>query len=412
MGGLARLGWVVVLGVIVVLLVFLLMAAWKGGQVAPEIAARFSAEEIGQAAGLARIRYLTLTAGIMIQLAFWGFLFFSGWGKTLSLFFEAWGGGRYFLALALFFLFLFICSRLLHFPLQLYGDFYLEKAYGLGVQGFSSWLRDYFTATAISLVLSLGALLGLYVFIARWPAHWWLPASAAALGLTVLFTALGPLLYDPLFHRFEPLEDRQLKERLVLLAGRAGLEVDEVLVMDASTKTNRVNAYFTGIGRTKRVVLYDNLVNDFSREEVASVLAHELAHWKRSHLVKGIAAGSLAAAAFFHISAVLLRSMVETPPLFLESVRDPAGIVVLVLVVTLGSFLVIPARNYLSRGFEREADRLALELTENTEAQAHVMEQLSRRNLSNLNPHPFIVWFFYSHPPAAERIRFAENFEG
>ncbi len=406
------MGWAAVLGLTVGLLALLLLAAMRGGEVAPEISARFSPKEIERAASLSQVRFLVALLGAFLQFFFWGFLFFSGWGGKWAGFFVGPGDEGDFLRLALFFLSLFLFSRLMHFPLRLYGGYYLEKAYGLGVQRFSSWLRDYLLSGGISLILSLGGLLGLYVFISWWPAGWWLPATLAALALTILFSALGPLLYDPLFHRFTPLEDRQLKERLVSLAGRAGITVDEVLVMDASAKTKKVNAYFTGVGQTRRIVLYDNLVNDFSRDEVETVLAHELAHWKKRHLLKGMAGGVLAAAAVFYVAGVQLRSQVGRPPLFLEGAADPAGAVLLLLVFVLSSFLLLPARSYISRRAEREADRLALKLSGKPATQARLMEQLARRNLSDLNPHPFIVWFYYSHPPIGERIRFAERFGG
>lgn len=298
-----------------------------------------------------------------------------------------------------FVLLLLIILAVLTFPVDYYRGFVVEHRFGLSTQTFAAWFADYTKAGAVSLVFSAIPLIALYALTVYYPERWWIIGGVLFTLFMIAATYLSPLIIDPLFHRFEPLKDTGMRSQIETMAGMAGIEVDEVLVADASKRTTKVNAYFTGIGKTKRIVIYDNLLTRFSSEEALAVIAHEIGHWRHAHIPKNILMGAIGA----FLTLFVFNFVVTATGLYADIRILPLAL----LFFSLVSFLSLPLNNAVSRHFERQADLETLRLTEDPSHQVALFENLARANLAGVEPHPYVRFMLYSHPPLIERIRAA-----
>lgn len=288
----------------------------------------------------------------------------------------------------------------------------LQTHWGLTQQSLTDRLLDLHIAWPLDLVMSAMMLAGLYLLLQWFPRRWWLVAWLVVTPLGILYVYLLPVAIEPLFNTFTPLSQTPWKGQepnLRALVAKGGVEVGDILVMDASRRSTHTNAYFTGFGSTQRIVLFDNLLKQHNPPEVESIVAHELGHWLHHHIVKGMILGSLGVLlGLLAMSRILIWALGRSP-LELRSISDPAGVPFFVLLVWIGSWLARPLENGVSRYFERQADEMSLKLA----GRPHVFKEAEKRlaldNLSNLAPHPLTVWMYYSHPPAVERIRMAEE---
>lgn len=302
---------------------------------------------------------------------------------------------------------LVVVLELASLPLGYLRGFWLEHQFGLSTQSFSLWVEDRLKWFVLTAAVAVPALVLLRVGMARFPSRWWLPAGAVFGSFLVVVTLVSPLIIDPLFHRFKPLEDRQLESAIVDMAERAGIRVKGVLVMDASTRTTRANAYFTGIGPTKRIVLYDNLLRDLERDEAEVVVAHEIAHWKYGHIIKGIALAAAGGFAFFALFCWMGGGGATS---FAGAQAHPLSVFCrLLLLAALLGLMVMPVENWVSRRFEMAADKMAIELSGNPDAHIRLEKKLSISNLSDVDPHPFVKAVLFTHPPVIERIALGEK---
>lgn len=318
--------------------------------------------------------------------------------------------GRVWLTILVFGLIVGLLYYVVTFPLSLYSDFLREHAFGLSNQTFASWAWDYTKGALISTGITLPLLMLLYSLI-RWdPARWYVPTWVATVAVMALMTELSPILIDPLFHAFRPVQDPALVERIRTLTDRAGLRVGPILEMDASRKTKKTNAYFTGLGRTRRVVLYDTLIATSTPEEVELVLAHELGHWRRYHIWKGIALGAASMLAALWLIARLLNAAADSGRFGFIHPADVVSLPLLLLSLLALDVATMPIQAAISRAFEREADLESLRLTNNPDAFITSEVKLARTNLSDIEPPRAIVWFSYTHPPVLERIAMAEAY--
>jgi STE24 endopeptidase len=229
--------------------------------------------------------------------------------------------------------------------------------------------------------------------------------------VAVFFAFLHPLLIAPLFNRFVPLRETEhaaLLPRVLEMAREAGLPARDVLVMDASRQGRFTNAYFSGFGPSRRIVLYDTLLLRHTPDETLSILAHEIGHWQKDHIAKGMALGVLGAALGFFVLARLLEWATGRPPFLLRSAADPAGWPLVLLLSLLGGWIERPVGAAISRRFERQADAASLGLFGRPEVFIEAEKRLARDNVSDLAPSDPDVWLFWSHPPAVERIAMAE----
>lgn len=369
----------------------------------------FSEEEVARGKLYMRGRYALFFAGLGLKVAFLLLLTVTPASKALTRFASSLAFGKPWLAVIVYTLALLLLYTFLFLPLGAYRDLLRERAFGLSVQTLQGWLKDQLKGFLLSAVLLPPLVLLLYALIRRSPESWFLPAGLAASFLIVFFTAISPVLIEPIFHTFRPIQDEGLRARVTDLAGKAGLQGEKVLEMDASRRTRKLNAYISGLGRTKRVVLYDTLVKGSSPEEVELVLAHELGHWKHQHLWKGVGLASLFAFAGLFVGSLALRFSVQKG--LIQHPADLAGFPLLLLALFLFHVVTLPVQNAISRAFERQADRESLLLTENPEAFITSEVQLARSNLADLAPPRGLVLFLYTHPPVLERIRMAEAFQ-
>lgn len=304
-------------------------------------------------------------------------------------------------------------SWLARLPLSYLGSYRVERRYGLTTQAPRAWFAEQAKGLGIGLVLQTAFVSGAYAVIRRRPRDWWLVLAGATVPVAVTLGTLAPVLIAPLFNRFEPLRDRASADRVRALAERAGVPIADVYQMDMSRQTEKANAFFTGIGGTKRIVLGDTLLAGFSAEEVDGVVAHELGHQVHGDIWRFVALGSAlgfgGAYAVFRLAPPLVaRTAARTG---VRELGDVASLPLLTLIGTALGFVAAPIQGAFSRAVERRTDGFAMRLTGDGAAYARAMARLAAQNLADPDPPKAVVFLFGSHPPIAERIAAAEAFD-
>jgi STE24 endopeptidase len=292
-------------------------------------------------------------------------------------------------------------------PISYASGFRLEHRYGLSRQSLASWLADSLKWLGLWGVFITMVTAGYFALRRRFPRFGWLPLAAGLALAAVAATYIYPVVIDPLFNRYRPLKYAALRNDLVAMARAEGIFLESVLVMEASAKTARENAYFTGFGRTKRVVLWDNLLTNGSPAEVRQIFAHELGHWSRGHITRGLAL-SLAALPLGCWLVWSVHRKVSHKIGRLEGPDDPAGVPLVWLLLSLLLMVSQPLSNAVSRSFEREADRVSLDLTRDPKTFIESERRLTVTNLGWVDPPRVWHLLFGSHPSTMERIRMAE----
>lgn len=296
--------------------------------------------------------------------------------------------------------------KLLTLPLDWVRGYWLPRRFGLLHQPFGRWCWDRVKAGAIGGALALLALETVYGLL-RVSAWWWLWAALILFGGSLLLTVVVPVWIVPLFYRLVPLEDAALKDRLLELARRVGVAVIGVWVADQSRKSRTANAALTGLGRTRRILLFDTLIAEFPPDEIESVLAHELAHHVHGDLMRGLLVqGAVLVATFWTADRLLGMS---SSAFGFQGPADPAGLPLLALILLLLGLIATPLANGFSRRVERRADDFALATTKNPEAFISAMERLGRLNLAERRPNRLKEFFLYSHPSINRRIEMARR---
>jgi len=304
---------------------------------------------------------------------------------------------------------LLVLNEIAGLPLAFYSGFLLERRYGLSQEPLGRWLLDQAKSFAIGLVLSSICAAILYALIRLSPGGWWLPAGLVFALLIVGLTNLAPVLLLPLFYRVKPLEREALHARLLGLAERAGAKVLGAYEWGLSEKTRKANAALAGIGATRRILVSDTMLAEYSDEEIEVVLAHELAHHVHGDIWKGIVFESALILGGFYLASRALAAL--APVAGLRGVDDIAGLPLLVLSAGAVSLVMVPVAHAMSRAFERSADRFALTLTKNPAAFISAMKRLAAQNLAEEHPSKIVQLLFYSHPPVRERIAAAQLFK-
>lgn len=388
-----------------------------GPRVLPvEAAAHFDGGFLERAAAYARLKY-----------SFWAAATILKWGALAALI--AFGGGHSlaraasrpalrrrwwtaFFAMAL----LLAALALVGLPLSYASGYRVERAFDLSTQTSAQWALDWLKIQAFWIAVYSALAAGFLACLARWPRGGWLVAALGGGAVAVAGTFLAPRVIDPLFHDFTPLANEELEGQIVAVGGSAGLDIGRVVVMDASRRTRRLNAYVTGLGATRQVVLYDNLLDEAPRDELLLVVAHEIGHAAERHVRQGLlwALPGIAAGAWALSALARWRARREARPggrrrgPRLTDPGDPAGLPALWLATSILLLLSNPLSSALSRGMEAEADWIALELTRDAATFIAVEERLTRSNLSPVTPPGWIVRWFYSHPPVLDRIGMAK----
>lgn len=311
----------------------------------------------------------------------------------------------------LFLAFLFVIGlvgSILSFPISYYTGFYLEHKYNLSNQTLVKWIWENFKGMLVSLVIGIPILLTFYYVLNTFYSLWWLPFATLMFFISVVLSQIFPIIIFPIFYKITPIENEDLKERIKLLAGNAKLKIENVYKFDMSKNTKKANAAFTGLGKTKRIILGDTLLENYSLEEIETVIAHELGHFKKKHIIKNIVIGT--ASSFLTLFIIASLYQISLSWFGFESIAQIAALPLLALWSTLIGLVQSPLGNILSRKFEYEADEYAITETKNPGAFINTLEKLTDQNLGDKDPHPFVEWFFYSHPSIKNRIAAIKRF--
>ena len=352
-----------------------------------------------------RIRRWLGIADFAVGLAFLIVLLATRWSDSLRDLAYRMGFQTYLLSVFMYVVLLLGISKVLGLGLDYYG-FRLERGYKLSNQRFGSWLWDEAKGFLVGLVLGSIVVELLYFTIRQWPQNWWLLAWAAFMGLFILLAQLAPVVLFPIFYKFEPLEDEELKRRLIMLSQRAGTQVRGVYRWRLSEKSKKANAALTGLGNTRRIILADTLLDNYTPDEIEAVLAHELGHQVHRHILKSIFVQAAITFVGFWAANWTLHYAVDHH--MFEELSDFANLPLLALVSVVLSFLLMPALNAYSRYNERQADRYAFESIASIDPFVSSMNKLAEQNLAERTPSKWVELFFHSHPSISRRLAAAE----
>lgn len=363
----------------------------------PELLAYFSPRQIETGRAYSRALRIAFIGSFALQCGYLAWLLASGRGQALSQLIVKATAGRMLIASLLTFMLLWLSLKLLSLPSSFFSGFLWQQQWGFSTETASAWFMDYLKNAGLELALSAGGAFLLLLAIERLPRFWWLAAAAFVSVWIIAASYLWPVVVSPLFNRFTPAGDPAVIAMATRLADKAGLPVKEVLIMDASRRTTRGNAYFAGVGATRQIVLYDNLLHNYAVDEVEAVVAHELAHWRQNHIIKGILWGIAGNAIAWGVLFLMLRAALPGP------VPPPHVWLFILLFFYLGSFVTLPVQNLISRQMEREADAVGVMLTGNPDAAIRLQVSLAVKNHADVDP-PAYIRLFSSHPSAYERI--------
>ncbi|AHF06783.1 M48 family metallopeptidase [Desulfitobacterium metallireducens] len=327
-----------------------------------------------------------------------GWLIFSGRIRGLVRDAMKISGGREWVSILLIIIRTWFLLKLLSFPFSIYSQYFWQHQWGFSNQSLGAWILDDFKTSLLDVGLTVLGGMILFGLFRHWPRAWWAVGGSFFAAWLVFQSLLWPILVAPLFNHFSKVENLQIVNMVNELAERAGLNINQLLVMDASQRTTKANAYFTGVGSTQRIVLYDTLLKDYDLGEIKAVIAHEMAHWKYGHILKGLLLGILGSFLLWRLAFWVLNSM------FPSRKYSPEVWTILLFFLLIMSFLSNPLQNYVSRQMETEADILAVQLTKDVSSTVRLQSNLATRNLSDVSPPPFITWFSYTHPSAVTRI--------
>lgn len=305
----------------------------------------------------------------------------------------------------LFFGFPGLVTAMAELPFDYYHSFVIEDQYGFNTKTLKIWVLDLVKSFALVVILG-GILLSALFWLVRHSGNlWWLWAFVFFLGFQLLMTVLYPTVIAPIFNKFTPIEDPDLVRRIEEMAQREGLKVKGIYQMDASKRSRHTNAYFSGIGRAKRIVLFDSLIESHDADEIMAVLSHEIGHLKKNHIKKQLVLSSAVSIVLFYLAS----RMITWDPMFeafgFSVTPAYVGLFLVGILWEPVNFFLGPAGMALSRRFEREADLYSLEIMKESGPLVRALKKMAKDNLSNLEPHPLYVWLNASHPPLLERIR-------
>ncbi|MEA2433048.1 MAG: endopeptidase [Actinomycetota bacterium] len=372
------------------------------GDTDPSLGAQFTDAEIARHGTFRRGQYAGFALGLLLEIAIlivlargpvarvadWAERFPGGWLSTV-------------IVVALF---VGLVTWLSALPLRYVLGYANQHAWGLSNQALSSWMVDGVRSLVIGGVIAAISALAFFGAIRWQPRSWWVFGWIAFTILNAVLVLLWPVLIAPLFNKFTPLEDGPTRARVLQLADEAGVDLNEVYVVDASKRSNLENAYVAGLGGTKRMVLYDTLLSSGDQDETAFVVAHELGHEVEHHVLKGVLIATVGLLAGFAALAWLSHRDAIWAWAGASGVGDVRALPLLLVFVSLATLILLPAQNGVSRSFESRADEIALELTHDPDAAVKAFRRLAFKNLADLRPPRPLVWLLYSHPPIPDRI--------
>jgi len=292
-------------------------------------------------------------------------------------------------------------------PFDFYGSFIVEHKFGLSNQTFFKWVWERLKSTGLSIVIGVPVSLVFYFLIKSMGDKWWLYFAGFIFVISVFFARVAPVIIFPLFYKFTKLEDGEIKEKLEKILSDVNIKITGIFSFNMSKDTKKANAGFTGLGKSKRIILSDTLLEKFTPDEIAIVFAHEAGHYKHRHIVKNIMFSTVVIFASFYICSVLHSITIKS--MGFGNIYDLAALPALVFYLTLSGLIMMPVTNYISRKYEFQADEYAIRLTSDLDSFVSTMEKLAEINLADKEPHPVVEFFLYSHPSIKRRIEFARN---
>jgi STE24 endopeptidase len=359
----------------------------------------FTIEQIQTARAYNFVPRLLYIISFVIQVVALIWFVSSSKGTALARWLGERSGGNFWAGVLMYFMLLWLFLHLLKLPFNLYINYSWQHIWGFSTQSLGSWWQDYLKSAAIELFLSASGVLLFFYLLTHWPKFWWVIGGVFLAFWLVLQNLLWPVIIAPLFNSFVPVKDPAVIEIVTGLANKAGIQVKEVLVMDASQRTTMVNAYFTGLGKTKQIVIYDNLLHNYPLDKLSAILAHEIGHWQKGHIIKGLALGIIGNFLLWGLLVFFLRVFKQPDGSYL--LQAWAGLQLFMMLIL---FIINPLQSYLSREMEKQADLFALELTGDSKAAVSMQIDLTLKNKADISPPGFIVWFQYTHPPVLNRI--------
>jgi STE24 endopeptidase len=294
-------------------------------------------------------------------------------------------------------------------PFDYYHIFVIEEKYGFNTRTLKTWLLDLLKSLVVTVIIGTMILSLLLIMVTYAGSSWWIWAWLIFFFFQILLTVIYPTVIAPIFNRFTPLDQGDLRMKIEHLAKNEGLTLKGIFQMDAAKRSRHTNAYLSGLGKSKRIVLFDTLIEAHEDDEILAVLAHEMGHLKRNHIKKQLVIMGLSSVALFYLASLMVTWQTMYQSFGFYSMQAYVGLFLVVVLWEPVGFFLSPVAMVVSRRFEREADRHAFEVMKVAEPFILALKKMARDNLSNLRPHPLYVWFNYSHPPLLERIKTLQN---
>jgi STE24 endopeptidase len=347
-----------------------------------------------------RFGWFTTLFNLMVLIVFWfgkGFPFFDRWAQS-------WGGGP--VVTGLIFIAALSCLKmLLSLPFAVYSTFVIEERFGFNKTRWSTFIMDLLKGLALSLLLGgpIAAVI-LWFFEYAGPNAWWICWMTVSIYMLVV-QFIAPAWIMPWFNKFTPLQEGPLRQAIIDYARKIGFSLDNIYIIDGSRRSSKSNAFFTGFGRNKRIALFDTLVEQHSDPELVSILAHEMGHYKKRHIIKMVILGIVQTGVIFFLLSIFISYQGLFDAFYMNQPSVYAGFIFFAMLWTPIDFITGLFVQILSRKNEYEADRFAVETITDRRDLIEALKKLSVHNLSNLGPHPFYVFLNYSHPPILDRIQ-------
>ncbi len=360
----------------------------------------------GKAKTYNRIKLTTGIASAVLSFVVLVALVAQGTTRSLGVWSHSVSGNPY-IALLVFVLVLGAIQTAATLPFSYFSGFHIEHRYRLSNQTIWRWGWEKLKGLLVSLPLVALVLVLLYYCLETYGAMWWLPVGIGLTAISVILARIAPVIILPLFYKLTPLEDSTLKRRILDLSAATGVTVEGVFSFNLSKNTKKANAAFTGIGKSRRIILGDTLIKEFSEEEIETVFAHELGHYKHRHILIGMCIGTVSTFAGLYVTAQLYEMSLAA--FGFSSITELAALPLLAIWLSLFGLVTSPLGNIISRHHERQADAYAVKATGNRPAFISALRKLAAMNLADPEPHPLVEFFLYSHPAIAKRIKLVES---
>ena len=296
-------------------------------------------------------------------------------------------------------------SMLLNLPFDLYGTFVIEEKFGFNKMSLSTYVTDTIKNLILSLAIGVPLIAGILFFFAYSGALAWLYAWIFIIIISLIIQIIAPIWIMPIFNKFTPLEDGKLRNLIIEYTESVNFTFGNIFIIDGSKRSNHSNAFFTGFGKTKRIALFDTLIEQLNEEEIVSVIAHEVGHSKKKHIITSTILSIINTGVMFFLLSLFIENSLLFEAFYMEELSIYASIIFFGLLFTPINLILSPALQFISRKNEYQADKWSIETTKDKNNLISGLKKLAAKNLSNLSPHPLLVFFEYSHPPILERIR-------